>query len=40
MGTIEKFFESWRKHFEKGGRLERWYPFYESIESVFYAPAR
>ena len=40
MGTIEKFFESWRKHFEKGGRFERWYPFYESIESVFYAPAR
>ncbi|KPJ78013.1 MAG: Na(+)-translocating NADH-quinone reductase subunit B [Deltaproteobacteria bacterium SG8_13] len=40
MGTIEKLFESWRKHFENGGRFERWYPFFESIESVFFAPAR
>ncbi len=40
MNPIEKFFDSHRKHFEKGGRFERWYPFFESIESVFFAPAR
>ena len=40
MNRIEKFFESTRKHFEKGGKLERLWPFYESIESVFFAPAR
>ena len=40
MATIDKIFESWRKHFEKDGRFEKLYPFYESIESVFFAPAR
>ena len=40
MRTIEKFFETTRKHFEQGGRFERWYPFFESIESVFFLPAR
>jgi Na+-transporting NADH:ubiquinone oxidoreductase subunit B len=40
MNRVEKFFESIRRHFEKGGKLERLWPFYESIESVFFAPAR
>jgi Na+-transporting NADH:ubiquinone oxidoreductase subunit B len=40
MNRIERFFESTRRHFEKGGRLERLWPFYESIESVFFSPAR
>ena len=40
MNRIEKFFESTRRHFEKGGKLERLWPFYESIESVFFSPAR
>ena len=40
MNRIERFFESTRKHFEKGGKLEKLWPFYESIESVFFAPAR
>jgi len=40
MNRIEKFFESTRRHFEKGGKLEKLWPFYESIETVFYAPAR
>jgi Na+-transporting NADH:ubiquinone oxidoreductase subunit B len=40
MNRIEKFFESARKHFQKGGKLEKLWPFYESIESVFFAPAR
>jgi Na+-transporting NADH:ubiquinone oxidoreductase subunit B len=40
MKRIERFFESTRKHFEKGGKLEKLWPFYESIESVFFASAR
>lgn len=26
-------------HFEKGGRLERWFPLWEAADSFFYAPA-
>ena len=40
MKIIEKFFDKYRKHFEHGGRLEKWWPFFESIESVFFLPAR
>ena len=40
MNAIEKFLNSQRKYFEKGGRLEKWWPFYESIESVFYPSDR
>ena len=40
MNRIEKFFEATRKHFVEGGKLEKLWPFYESIESVFFAPAR
>ena len=40
MKRIDRFFESTRRHFEKGGKLEKLYPFYESIETVFFAPAR
>ncbi len=40
MNPIEKFFESTRKHFQEGGRFARLWPFYESIESVFFSPAR
>lgn len=40
MNLIERFFETQRRHFEQGGRLEKLWPFYESIESVFFAPAR
>ena len=40
MKRIERFFESTRRHFEKGGKLEKLWPFYESIESVFFASAR
>lgn len=39
MNPIEKFFDVNRKHFEKGGRLEKLWPLYESIETVFYATA-
>lgn len=37
MKMIRRFFESAEKHFEKGGKYERLYPFYESIESIFLA---
>jgi Na+-transporting NADH:ubiquinone oxidoreductase subunit B len=37
---IKDIFDSIRKHFADGGRLERLYPFYESIETIFFAPAR
>jgi Na+-transporting NADH:ubiquinone oxidoreductase subunit B len=38
MKLLKKFFESQRRHFAKGGKLARLYPFFESIESIFYAP--
>jgi Na+-transporting NADH:ubiquinone oxidoreductase subunit B len=40
MKRFERFFDATRRHFEKGGKLEKLYPFYESIETVFFAPAR
>lgn len=39
MNRLRRFFDTQRKHFEPGGRFEKLYPFYESIESVFFAPA-
>jgi Na+-transporting NADH:ubiquinone oxidoreductase subunit B len=40
MNRIEKIFTAARRHFENGGRLEKYWPIYESIETVFFAPAR
>ena len=40
MSFIDKFFDSVKQHFVEGGKLAKWYPLYESIETVFYAPAR
>jgi len=40
MGFFARFFDSYRKHFERGGRFEKLWPFFESIESVFFLPAR
>jgi Na+-transporting NADH:ubiquinone oxidoreductase subunit B len=40
MNRIEKMFDRLRPHFDKGGRYEKLWPFFESIESVFFAPAR
>jgi Na+-transporting NADH:ubiquinone oxidoreductase subunit B len=39
MKTVQRFFDSQRRHFEAGGRYARFYPFFESIESIFFAPA-
>ena len=39
MNTLKRFFDSQRGHFIKGGRFEKYHPFFESIESIFFAPA-
>ena len=38
MKILKAFFDSQRMHFEKGGEFEKLYPFFESIESIFFAP--
>ncbi len=38
MNPIKRFFDGQRPHFEKGGRFEKLYAFYEAMETVFYAP--
>ena len=35
---LKKFFDTIRNHFIDGGKFERFYPFYESIETIFLAP--
>jgi len=35
---IKDFFDRLRKHFVADGRFHRLYPFYESIETIFFAP--
>lgn len=37
MKILKAFFDSQRIHFEKGGKFEKLYPFFESIESIFFA---
>lgn len=39
MNALKRFFDTHRKRFLKGGRLQKYYPFFESIESIFFAPA-
>ncbi|MBU0987137.1 MAG: RnfABCDGE type electron transport complex subunit D, partial [Proteobacteria bacterium] len=39
MKLLKRFFDSQRRHFSSGGRLERLYPFFESMETVFFAPS-
>ena len=34
---VKGFFDSQRRHFEKGGRLERLFAFFEAMETVFFA---
>jgi Na+-transporting NADH:ubiquinone oxidoreductase subunit B len=38
MKSVRGFFAAVGKPFEKGGRFERYYPFYEAMESIFLAP--
>jgi len=37
MKILRSFFDSQREHFAPGGRLERFYPFFEAVETVFYS---
>ncbi|MFC1857607.1 NADH:ubiquinone reductase (Na(+)-transporting) subunit B [Thermodesulfobacteriota bacterium] len=37
MNIIKSFFDTQRKHFVDGGKLEKLYPFFESMETVFFA---
>lgn len=36
MKGIRNFFEKNRRHFEKGGKLERWYPAFEMADTFLY----
>ncbi|HSO67295.1 MAG TPA: RnfABCDGE type electron transport complex subunit D, partial [Desulfatirhabdiaceae bacterium] len=38
MYLFQRFFDALRPHVESGGRFEKLYPFYESIESIFFSP--
>ena len=38
MKLLNKFFDSNRKHFTEGGKLEKLYPFFEAIETLFFIP--
>jgi len=38
MNPIRSFFDNTRKYFEPGGKYQNLYAFYESIETVFFAP--
>jgi Na+-transporting NADH:ubiquinone oxidoreductase subunit B len=40
MNPIRKFFDARRRHFEEGGRFEKFYFIFENIESVFYSSER
>ena len=39
MGFLEKLLESQRKHFEKGGKLEKFYPLFEAKETFLFTPS-
>lgn len=39
MQVIKNFFDSQRARFSAGGRFEKYFPFFESMETVFFAPA-
>jgi len=38
MKFVKQFFDAQRKYFSKGGRLERLHPFFEAMETIFFAP--
>jgi len=40
MNPIRKFFDTQRRHFETGGRFEKYYVLFENIESVFFSSDR
>lgn len=40
MNPVQRLFDAQRRHFEENGRFHALYPFFESMETVFYAPDR
>ncbi|MBL7794938.1 MAG: NADH:ubiquinone reductase (Na(+)-transporting) subunit B [Saprospiraceae bacterium] len=38
MKFLQKFFDSTRPHFEKGGRFAKWYPAFEAFETFAFVP--
>ena len=36
--AIRQFLDKIEHNFEKGGKYERWYPLYEAVDTIFYAP--
>lgn len=38
MEIIKKLFNSQKKHFDKGGKLEKFYPIYEANRTLFFIP--
>lgn len=39
MSRIRKYLDSIHPHFTKGGRLERYYPLYEMVDTFIYSPS-
>lgn len=37
MKILKSYFDSQRKHFLKDGKFKRWYPLFESIETIFFS---
>ncbi len=37
---IKRFMEKMAPHFEKGGKLEKWYPLFEAADTIFYTPGK
>src|SRR5690606_37223685 len=35
---LRKLLDSIEPHFHKDGRLEKWYPLYEALDTIFYQP--
>lgn len=35
---MKSFLNKYAKHFEKGGKLERWYPVFEMVDTFLYTP--
>ena len=40
MQFLKDFFAQQHKHFDKGGKLERFYPFFEMTESFIFTPGK
>ncbi|THB75860.1 MAG: NADH:ubiquinone reductase (Na(+)-transporting) subunit B [Desulfobulbaceae bacterium] len=40
MNSLNKFFLSLKPHFDKGGRLERYYPLYEATDSFLFSTTK